>query len=201
MESLSGFRLCNVLQEILNACWLLVESVLSFYSCSTLLEGSYNLLKNGKVGGRGPRWGPVGSQRSAHEGKGDVQIGSCTVRPFAELETKIKAVFKKMPKCEIFDLSIFIIFLCHEVSIGRGLGGWNKKFIFLKLGPVTYHFIIASIWAVYAGNNFLLWVSTKKSCFRFLWSPLDCVKIAFLIFHFFHWLKLDIVKLAILACD
>ena len=52
----------------------------------------------------------MGSQRSAHEGKGDVQIGSCTLSPFAELETKIKAVFKKMPKCEIFDLFDFYYF-------------------------------------------------------------------------------------------
>ncbi len=111
MESLSGFRLCNFLQEILNACWLLVGSVLSFYSCSTLIEGSYNLVKNGLVGSL------VGSQRRTHERNGDVQIGSCTVRPFAELETKIKAVFKKMPKCEIFDLFDFYYFFYAMKSL------------------------------------------------------------------------------------
>ncbi len=83
----------------------------------TYLRDLTHLIKNGLVRSL------EGAQRRAHEGKGDVQIGSCTVRPFAELETKIKAVFKKMPKCEIFDLFDFYYFLCHEVSKGRGLGG------------------------------------------------------------------------------
>ncbi len=41
----------------------------------------------------------------------------------------------------------------------------------------------------------------KKSCFRFLCGPLEGVKIAFSDFHFLHWLKLDLGKLAKLACD
>ncbi len=44
-------------------------------------------------------------------------------------------------------------------------------------------------------------LTPKKSCFRFLWGPLECVKIAFSNFSLFHWLKLDLVKMAKLACD
>ncbi len=108
MEYLSAFLLCNFLQEILNACWLLVGSVLSVYWCFTLIEGSYNLVKNGG-GGRGPRWGHSGAPMKE---KGMYKLAPVLygVRPFAELETKIKAVFKKMPKCEIFDLFDFYYF-------------------------------------------------------------------------------------------
>ncbi len=94
----------------------------------------------------------------------------------------------KVRECEIFDLFILFI-ICREVSIGRGLGGWNKKLILLKFGPGTYHFIFASVCAVYAGNNFWHRVSTKKSCFRFLWGPLECVKIAFFDFSLFSLVK------------
>jgi hypothetical protein len=41
----------------------------------------------------------------------------------------------------------------------------------------------------------------KKSFFMFPSGPLECVKIAFLEFSFFHWFKLDLVKMAKLACD
>ncbi len=41
----------------------------------------------------------------------------------------------------------------------------------------------------------------KKSCFRFPRGPLECVKIAFLNLKFFHWFKLDLVKMAKLAYD
>jgi hypothetical protein len=89
MKSLSGFRLCNFLQEILNACWLLVGSVLSVYSCSTLIEGSYNLVKNGGRG-RGPWWGHSGAPMKE---KGMYKLAPVLYALLAELETKIKAVF------------------------------------------------------------------------------------------------------------
>ncbi len=53
-------------------------------------------------------------------------------------------------------------FFCHKVFIGRGLEGWNEKIFFFKCGPDTYHFIFASICAVYSGTDFWLWVITGK---------------------------------------
>ena len=65
---------------------------------------------------------------------------------------------------QVWDFSSFrfLWFLWHKVSIGRWLEGWNKKSIFLKCGPDTYHFIFASVCAAYAGNDFWLWVSAEK---------------------------------------
>ncbi len=41
----------------------------------------------------------------------------------------------------------------------------------------------------------------QKKLFQIPLRSTECVKIAFLNFHFFHWFKLDLVKMAKLACD
>jgi hypothetical protein len=64
-----------------------------------------------------------------------------------------------------FSCQVMAILCCvaqKAASAAQGLGGWNKKKIFILFGPDTYNFIFASIYAVYAGNNFRLWVITQK---------------------------------------
>ncbi len=63
-----------------------------------------------------------------------------------------------------FSCQVMAILCCvaqKAASAAQGLGGWIIKYFFL-FGPDTYHFIFASIYAVYAGNNFRLWVITQK---------------------------------------
>jgi hypothetical protein len=82
----------------------------------------------------------MGSQRSAHEGKGDVQIGSCTVRPFAELETKIKSkqFSKRCPSVRFLISSIVIIFKSGTRGGGKKGGGHARQQGFKSGGYGNY---------------------------------------------------------------
>ncbi len=51
-----------------------------------------------------------------------------------------------------FDLLDFNDFFYHEVYIGRGLMGWNKKLIFCTDGLDMGLFIFVTACAVYANN-------------------------------------------------
>ncbi len=66
---------------------------------------------------------------------------------FSEMEL----ICLKVPKCEIFDFNYFYVMKCLKVG---DLEAEIKNYYFLKFGPDTYHFIFASVGAVYAGNNF-----------------------------------------------
>ena len=58
-----------------------------------------------------------------------------------------------MPKCEIFDLFDFNDFYVIKSLYVGDFRDEIKNNIF-KCGPDTYHFIFASVCAVYASNDF-----------------------------------------------
>ncbi len=65
-----------------------------------------------------------------------------------------------------------------------------------------YHFIFASVCAPSMATIFDFELEQKKKLFQIpLRSTLNVSKQLFLNFHFFHWFKLDLVKIAKLACD
>jgi hypothetical protein len=51
------------------------------------------------------------------------------------LEIRAQKVFKGAQVWDFLSLR-FLWFLCHKVSKGRGLEGWNKKLIFLNVGQM-----------------------------------------------------------------
>ncbi len=55
----------------------------------------------------------------------------------------------KVSKCEILISWIVMIFLYLEVSIGRGLEGWNKNLKFFTDGLNTGHFVFAALSSIY----------------------------------------------------
>ncbi len=60
-----------------------------------------------------------------------------------------------MPKCEIFHLFDFNDFYgIKSLQVGDLRAEIKFFFFFFKCGPDTYHFILASVCAVYASNDF-----------------------------------------------
>ncbi len=70
----------------------------------------------------------------------------------------------KVPKCEILISWILMIFY-HEVSVGRGLEGWNKNFTFFTDGWDMGHFVFATACAVYASKLLLCAQSALANCY------------------------------------
>jgi hypothetical protein len=81
-------------------------------------------------------------------------------------------------------------FLCHKVSLGRGLEGWNKKLFFLMWARCSTTILSLLAYAQCPlATMFHFELAPKKSCYKFLWGPLEGVKIAFSNFSLFSLVK------------
>jgi hypothetical protein len=72
---------------------------------------------------------------------------------------------------------------------------------FLNVGQIRTILSLLAYSQCTLATFFYFEIALKNCCFRFLWGPIEGVKIAFSDFSLFYWLKLDLGKLAKLARD
>ncbi len=106
----------------------------------------------------------------------------------------------KVPKCEIFVLFNFNDFYVIK-SLCWGLEGCNVKLFFFNVGQICTILSLQAYAQCTLAMTFHFELAPKKVVSDSLEVHLKVSKQLFLIFHFFHWLKLDLVKMPKLACD
>ncbi len=107
----------------------------------------------------------------------------------------------KVPKCEIFDLFDFNDFYAIKSLQVGDLRAEIKKLIFFNVGQIRTILSLLAYAQRTLATIFHFELAPKKVVSDSFGVHLKVTKQLFLIFHFFHWLKLDLVKMAKLACD